>query len=380
MQVPTPRELSFDLRDNFSNLFVEKGETDKDIKEVNWLEIANDLLFETKENAEYERSQGAGGVIDKLPTVNVEQEKDKLIDQLAKEIDPEKKQFLQQKYKNLMRASLNKVARVVHHKDGWHVLSEKGKNLGGPYKTKGEAVKRLRQVEYFKNASKRPFSKKVAAETMVDPYQSLTTHITEMRSRMEQVQQRLESNPLPKQAGKDETDPSELSIEQVFEDVAMGLDLLESKLKDEPESEELHKSLEELENLLWETEQKAGIKPEISEEEKAEPEPEHKEIVKEVVKEVLKEIEDKKEPVEKEEEKEKEEIIEINAAAVPNPALGQPIVPAPAPVKNVQPTDDDNLEVPIVKPTSPPPPGTQWVFDTQFNKYVIMPLNSSQTI
>jgi hypothetical protein len=36
-------------------------------------------------------------------------------------------------------------------KDGYKVLSEKtGKNLGGPYKTKAEAKKRLQQVEYFK--------------------------------------------------------------------------------------------------------------------------------------------------------------------------------------------------------------------------------------
>jgi hypothetical protein len=39
---------------------------------------------------------------------------------------------------------------------GWNVEAEhkdksgKPKNLGGPYKSKGEAVKRLRQVEYFK--------------------------------------------------------------------------------------------------------------------------------------------------------------------------------------------------------------------------------------
>lgn len=36
-------------------------------------------------------------------------------------------------------------------KEGYKVTSEKGKNLGGPYKTKAEAAKRLRQVEYFKN-------------------------------------------------------------------------------------------------------------------------------------------------------------------------------------------------------------------------------------
>jgi hypothetical protein len=34
---------------------------------------------------------------------------------------------------------------------GFKVLSEKGKNLGGPYKTKKEAEKRLKQVEFFKH-------------------------------------------------------------------------------------------------------------------------------------------------------------------------------------------------------------------------------------
>jgi hypothetical protein len=33
---------------------------------------------------------------------------------------------------------------------GYRVVSKKGKNLGGPYKTKAEAQKRLRQVEFFK--------------------------------------------------------------------------------------------------------------------------------------------------------------------------------------------------------------------------------------
>jgi hypothetical protein len=35
---------------------------------------------------------------------------------------------------------------------GYKVLSEKGKNLGGPYKTRKEAEKRLKQVEYFKHS------------------------------------------------------------------------------------------------------------------------------------------------------------------------------------------------------------------------------------
>lgn len=36
-------------------------------------------------------------------------------------------------------------------KSGYSVLSSKGKNLGGPYKTLEEAKKRLREVEYFKH-------------------------------------------------------------------------------------------------------------------------------------------------------------------------------------------------------------------------------------
>lgn len=36
-------------------------------------------------------------------------------------------------------------------KEGYKVLSENGKNLGGPYKSKAAAQKRLRQVEFFKH-------------------------------------------------------------------------------------------------------------------------------------------------------------------------------------------------------------------------------------
>ncbi len=41
---------------------------------------------------------------------------------------------------------------IVKRKTGYYVLSETTKrNLGGPYKTRTEASKRLRQVEYFKH-------------------------------------------------------------------------------------------------------------------------------------------------------------------------------------------------------------------------------------
>ncbi len=41
---------------------------------------------------------------------------------------------------------------IVKRKTGYFVLSEKThRNLGGPYKTKAEAKKRLQQVEFFKH-------------------------------------------------------------------------------------------------------------------------------------------------------------------------------------------------------------------------------------
>lgn len=44
---------------------------------------------------------------------------------------------------------------ITKRKNGYYVLSEKtGKNLGGPYKTHEAAVKRLKQVEFFKHLGK----------------------------------------------------------------------------------------------------------------------------------------------------------------------------------------------------------------------------------
>ena len=37
---------------------------------------------------------------------------------------------------------------------GYVVKSEKGKNLGGPYASKEQAEKRLKQVEFFKHQKK----------------------------------------------------------------------------------------------------------------------------------------------------------------------------------------------------------------------------------
>lgn len=47
---------------------------------------------------------------------------------------------------------------IVKTKGGYSVRSESGRNLGGPYKSRSQATRRLQQVEYFKH--QRPGYKK----------------------------------------------------------------------------------------------------------------------------------------------------------------------------------------------------------------------------
>lgn len=48
---------------------------------------------------------------------------------------------------------------IVRTKGGYKVTSESGKNLSKPGLTKGQAEKRLEQVEYFKLKGSRPRGK-----------------------------------------------------------------------------------------------------------------------------------------------------------------------------------------------------------------------------
>lgn len=48
---------------------------------------------------------------------------------------------------------------IVKRKDGYYVVSEEGRNLGGAYKTREQAHKRLAQVEMFKAIAKKKKSK-----------------------------------------------------------------------------------------------------------------------------------------------------------------------------------------------------------------------------
>lgn len=49
---------------------------------------------------------------------------------------------------------------IVKRKSGYHVVSKTGKKLGGPYKTKTAAKKRLQQVEMFKHLPSKKKKKK----------------------------------------------------------------------------------------------------------------------------------------------------------------------------------------------------------------------------
>ena len=60
--------------------------------------------------------------------------------------------------------------KIVKKADGYHVYSEDGsKHLGGPYKSEGEAKKRLEQVDYFKNKGKKSLI--LAPERRILPFQ-----------------------------------------------------------------------------------------------------------------------------------------------------------------------------------------------------------------
>lgn len=43
---------------------------------------------------------------------------------------------------------------IVNRSGKYFVVSKKGRNLGGPYASRGQAERRLHQVEYFKAKGK----------------------------------------------------------------------------------------------------------------------------------------------------------------------------------------------------------------------------------
>lgn len=328
-------------------------------------------------------------------------------------------------------ASLNKVARVVHREDGWHVLSEKGKNLGGPYKSKGEAVKRLRQVEYFKHhGAIRPFSRSVIADVLTD-------HINDMKGRITEVQDRLQNVPAVKTSSSSEEVTQEQALPnhyivqfvQVYDtfgpdafcflkatyDLAQQLEdngfILDidgpSASGDQVANAENMDHGDVNEELAYRLERKWPVflakvskfpdplTPEMREQLQGEIAVGHEDELKQELAKAQQNVDQlkqqlgdlgvsarvkvllEKKALKKNADQVTDETIttnDPNAIIDPTNPLSPDQAVAPAPtIQNVQPTDDDNLNVPVAAPTSPTPPGTKWTFDTQFNKYVIMP-------
>ena len=87
-----------------------------------------------------------------IAIAHLQEEKGELMEML----DKLRKDYLEPSIKSTISKKLE------HKKDGWHVYSENGKkHLGGPYDTKKEAEKRLREVEYFKEEDKKGKEKSV---------------------------------------------------------------------------------------------------------------------------------------------------------------------------------------------------------------------------
>jgi len=70
---------------------------------------------------------------------------------LKDHLTEEELESLDRKKTSSPTSKIDIVSKIVKKKDGWYVLSEKGRNLGGPYKSRNKAKERLRQVEYFKH-------------------------------------------------------------------------------------------------------------------------------------------------------------------------------------------------------------------------------------
>lgn len=88
--------------------------------------------------------------IDPTPLIEVKVEDINQIPMLIGTLRDEIRQKVKE-YKAGSTTSSIKVSKVVKRPDGWHVMSEKGKHLGGPYDSRAQADKRLSQVEMFKH-------------------------------------------------------------------------------------------------------------------------------------------------------------------------------------------------------------------------------------
>jgi len=137
--------------------------------------------------------------------------------------------------------------------------------------------------------TKKRHEKALGKHKKADQDISLEQQVQGFRDRMNAVTERL-ANPPAKTADLETTqDLSNVDVKDLSEGILHMIDMIESKVGENVSADpELHPMLEDLENKVYEIEMKLGIKPELPEHEKAEPE--HKEIVEEVEKESAVEV------------------------------------------------------------------------------------------
>lgn len=168
----------------------------------------------------------------------------------------------------------------------WAILKPLSKKEANVMETKCEECGKELGPEVF--LSKHPVCGKCtkkrhekAVGKKADQEVSLEQQVQGFRDRMQSVTDRL-ANPPVKQADLETTqDLSNVDVKDLSSAILHTIDLLESKVGENLSVDpELHPMLEDLENKVYEIEMKLGIKPELPEHERLEPE--HKEILKEI--------------------------------------------------------------------------------------------------
>ena len=141
--------------------------------------------------AEYEGGQGAviedtthtdfnDEILKRISDLSSRSTPDQKLDvfKLIKQIpDESKRHRLEQIFKDKIKAekrSMTKLAKIVKRKKGYHVVSEEGKNLGGPYSSREKAEERLKQVEFFKYKGRLDFSRLVKKSWKPRPNSKIT--------------------------------------------------------------------------------------------------------------------------------------------------------------------------------------------------------------
>lgn len=154
--------ISDSIRDHLRSMY-DRG----DLSRQTYTEVVGNCDIDIEEKRKKtEKSKGYESTFYPPPITNVEEqykmqakyasEQSNSLPTNTKKVNeklPDSKKGLEgQNFKSSLEEEPEELGTIVKEKDGYHVISEKtGKNLGGPYKTRKEAKKRLAEIEYFKH-------------------------------------------------------------------------------------------------------------------------------------------------------------------------------------------------------------------------------------